>query len=126
MHVCCLLQSSRTTPEMEAESVHMENMQELLQPVQGKSFLGDFRVQKDEATINMGRKLLMHGSENGGKTSKQFLIWHAFVCRVLQEETDMHICAYLKFRIHGNHLRGCWGRMHLNQGFESRKFKEGL
>ncbi|KAH7538323.1 hypothetical protein FEM48_Zijuj03G0187400 [Ziziphus jujuba var. spinosa] len=59
-------QSSCTKPEMEAESVHMENMQELSQAVQGKSFLDDFRVQKDEPNINLSRKLLVHGSETGG------------------------------------------------------------
>lgn len=61
---------------MEAESVHMENMQELSQAVQGKSFLDDFRVQKDEPNINLSRKLLVHGSETGGKTSIHFLSWH--------------------------------------------------
>ena len=59
---------------MEAESVHMEHMHELSQPVQGKSFLGELRMQKDEANTNVGQKLLLHGNEARGKTSEPFLI----------------------------------------------------
>lgn len=59
---------------MEAESVHMEHVQELSQPIQEKSFLGDLRIQKDEANSDLGQKLLEHGSEAGGKTSEPFQI----------------------------------------------------
>ncbi|KAF3432738.1 hypothetical protein FNV43_RR23840 [Rhamnella rubrinervis] len=55
-------QSSCTKPEMEAESVHMEHVQESSQPIQGKFFLGDL----DEANTDLGQKSLMHGSEAGG------------------------------------------------------------
>lgn len=64
---------------MEAESENMESMQELSQPIQARCFLSDVRIQTDEANTEFGQKLLMHGSEAGGKTSKQ-LFGMIFVC----------------------------------------------
>jgi pseudo-response regulator 5 len=63
----CLLQSSCTKPELEVESAPMENIQEFSQPKWGKLFPSDTVLQKDEACINMGQKLLVHESEAGGK-----------------------------------------------------------
>lgn len=64
---------------MEAESEHMENMEELSQPIQARCFLSDIRIQKDEVNTELGQKLLMHGSEAGGKTSKQLFGMILFV-----------------------------------------------
>lgn len=59
-------QSSCTKPELEVESAPVENMQECSQPKWGKLFPSDIVLQKDEACINMGQKLLVHEREAGG------------------------------------------------------------
>ncbi|PON83671.1 Two-component response regulator [Trema orientale] len=58
-------QSSCTRPELEAESVHMEKLQEFSQLTQGKAFPTDLRQQKDEGHINAGQRF-MHGNEVRG------------------------------------------------------------
>ncbi|KAL5538107.1 hypothetical protein UlMin_045295 [Ulmus minor] len=62
-------QSACTKPELEAESVQMENMQELSQSIQRKSFQSDLRTQRDEVHINLGQKSPMHGIEARGSTT---------------------------------------------------------
>ncbi|XWS48655.1 hypothetical protein CRYUN_Cryun13aG0094800 [Craigia yunnanensis] len=56
LHVCCLLQSSCTKSDMEAESAHMENMQELSLPSES---------QKHEVQANFNQKLLMLEMKTG-------------------------------------------------------------
>ncbi|KAM3729628.1 hypothetical protein ACB098_12G027300 [Castanea mollissima] len=56
-------QSSCTKPEVEAESVRVENMQEFSQPKWGKSFPSDIISQNKEEYLNFGQKFLTHGSE---------------------------------------------------------------
>ena len=66
-----LLQSSCTKPDMEAESAHMENMQELSLPSES---------QKHEVHANFNQKLLMHEMKTGGKINFEF--WHCLFCSV--------------------------------------------
>ncbi|XWS38060.1 hypothetical protein CRYUN_Cryun19dG0098500 [Craigia yunnanensis] len=56
-------QSSCTKPDMEAESAHMENMQEFSDLTKGKSLPSE--SQKLEARADFYRKLLMHEMETG-------------------------------------------------------------
>ncbi|XP_020537804.1 two-component response regulator-like APRR5 isoform X2 [Jatropha curcas] len=63
LHVCCLLQSSCTKPDAEAESAHMENKRDLLW---GNFFLNGIKMQKHEAITNYGQKLVMHENQAGG------------------------------------------------------------
>lgn len=57
---------------MEAESTHMENMQEFLQPVRRIFSLTDMNMQKPEMHVNLGQKLLLHDREAEGKSTEQF------------------------------------------------------
>ncbi|KAI5347283.1 PREDICTED: two-component response regulator [Prunus dulcis] len=52
-------QSSCTKPDFETESAPVD-MQEFSQQIKSQNFLGDLRMQKDEANINFGEKLVMH------------------------------------------------------------------
>lgn len=72
MDVFFLLQSSCTRPDLEAESTHMENMQEFLQPVRSIFSLTDMNLQKPEMHVNLGQKLLLHDREAEGKSTQQF------------------------------------------------------
>ena len=72
MDVCFLLQSSCTKPDLEAESTHMENIPEFLQPVWSKFSLTDMNMQKREMPVNLGQKLLLHDREAEGKNTEQF------------------------------------------------------
>uniref|UniRef100_A0A6N2LMS2 CCT domain-containing protein n=1 Tax=Salix viminalis TaxID=40686 RepID=A0A6N2LMS2_SALVM len=56
-------QSSCTKPDLEAESTHMENIPEFLQPVWSKFSLTDMSMQKREMHVNLGQKLLLHDRE---------------------------------------------------------------
>ncbi|XP_020413347.1 two-component response regulator-like APRR5 isoform X2 [Prunus persica] len=60
-------QSSCTKPDFETESAPVD-MQEFSQQIQGQNFLGDLRMQKDEANINFGEKLVMHKNAARGPT----------------------------------------------------------
>lgn len=48
------------------------DMQEFSQQIQGKIFLGDLRMQKDEANINFCEKLVMHENAARGITALPF------------------------------------------------------
>lgn len=74
LHVCCLLQSSCTKPDLEAESAHMENTQEFLQPVWGKILLNNMKMKKNGVHMNFGEKLLMHDNESAGKKFAKFYL----------------------------------------------------
>ncbi|OMO95077.1 hypothetical protein CCACVL1_05578 [Corchorus capsularis] len=56
-------QSSCTKPEMEAESAHMENMQEISRLIEGKSLPSESR--KHEACPNINQKPLLHETKAG-------------------------------------------------------------
>ncbi|PQP93070.1 two-component response regulator-like APRR5 isoform X1 [Prunus yedoensis var. nudiflora] len=60
-------QSSCTKPDFETESAPVD-MQEFSQQIQGKKFLGDLRMQKDEANINFWREIGMHENAARGPT----------------------------------------------------------
>ncbi|KAL6291740.1 hypothetical protein ACE6H2_009250 [Prunus campanulata] len=60
-------QSSCTRPDFETESAPVD-MQEFSQQIQGKKFLGELRMQKDEANINFGEKLVIHKNAARGPT----------------------------------------------------------
>ncbi|CAK7324302.1 unnamed protein product [Dovyalis caffra] len=62
-------QSSCTKPDLGAEGVHMENMQEFLQPVWSKFSLTDMNMQKHEGRVNLGQKLLVRDSEAEGSAA---------------------------------------------------------
>ncbi|XP_061956715.1 two-component response regulator-like APRR5 isoform X3 [Populus nigra] len=62
-------QSSCTRPDLEAESTHMENMQEFLQPVRSIFSLTDMNMQKPEMHVNLGHKLLLHDREADGSAA---------------------------------------------------------
>lgn len=51
---------------MEAESAHMDNMQEFSRMIQGKSLPSE--SQKHEAHANFNQKPLVHEMKTGGKT----------------------------------------------------------
>ncbi|XP_022762885.1 two-component response regulator-like APRR5 isoform X2 [Durio zibethinus] len=56
-------QSSCTKPDMEAESAHMENMQEFSHLIKGKSLPSE--LQKHKTHANFNKKLLMHEMATG-------------------------------------------------------------
>ncbi|XP_007039205.2 PREDICTED: two-component response regulator-like APRR5 isoform X2 [Theobroma cacao] len=56
-------QSSCTKPDMEAESAHMDNMQEFSRMIQGKSLPSE--SQKHEAHANFNQKPLVHEMKTG-------------------------------------------------------------
>ncbi|OMO97792.1 hypothetical protein COLO4_14371 [Corchorus olitorius] len=60
-------QSSCTKPEMEAESAHMENMQEISRLIEGKSLPSE--SQKHEACPNINQKPLLHETKTGDTPS---------------------------------------------------------
>ncbi|KAF9671010.1 hypothetical protein SADUNF_Sadunf12G0002300 [Salix dunnii] len=62
-------QSSCTKPDLEAESTHMENIPEFLQPVWSKFSLTDMNMQKREMHVNLGQKLLLHDREAEGSAA---------------------------------------------------------
>lgn len=89
-------QSSCTKPELEAESVHMEKMQEFLQPTERTSFPSDLRIRKDEGPSNLGQKLLMHGIEARGSSMGAFedadagmMLGKGFVTEGIRRDANM-------------------------------------
>lgn len=66
--VSFLFQSSCTKPDFETESAPVD-MQEFSPQMLGKTFLGDLRMQKDEAHINSGEISVMNESSARGITS---------------------------------------------------------
>lgn len=64
---CCLLQSSCTKPDLEAESAPGENVQECAHLRCSGSYPSEEKVQEVETCIHLGQTSIWNDNQGGGK-----------------------------------------------------------